>query len=101
MENNNSNNSENVKNTTNVVNAKSNFTNSTKTNVKGNAGFGKTVILPFVSGILGASLIVGTCFSVPAIRNKLMGQNSNSYQSNQARINYNNINTNLVSLSSY
>lgn len=101
MENNNSNNSENVKNTTNVVNAKSNFTNSTKTNVKGNAGFGKTVILPFVSGILGASLIVGTCFSVPAIRNKLMGQNSNSYQSNQASINYNNINTNLVSLSSY
>ena len=101
MENNNSNNSENVKNTTNVVNAKSKFTNSTKTNVKGNAGFGKTVILPFVSGILGASLIVGTCFSVPAIRNKLMGQNSNSYQSNQASINYNNINTNLVSLSSY
>lgn len=101
MENNNSNNSENVKNTTNVVNAKSNFTNSTKTNVKGNAGFGKTVILPFVSGILGASLIVGTCFSVPAIRNKLMGQNSNSYQSNQASIDYNNINTNLVSLSSY
>ena len=101
MENNNSNNSENVKNTTNVVNAKSNFTNSTKTNVKGNAGFGKTVILPFVSGILGASLIVGTCFSVPAIRNKLMGQNSSSYQSNQASINYNNINTNLVSLSSY
>ena len=101
MENNNSINSENVKNTTNVVNAKSNFTNSTKTNVKGNAGFGKTVILPFVSGILGASLIVGTCFSVPAIRNKLMGQNSNSYQSNQASIDYNNINTNLVSLSSY
>lgn len=101
MENNNSNNSENVKNTTNVVNAKSNFTNSTKTNVKGNAGFGKTVILPFVSGILGASLIVGTCFSVPAIRNKLMGQNSSSYQSNQASIDYNNINTNLVSLSSY
>ena len=101
MENNNSNNSENVKNTTNVVNAKSNFTNSTKTNVKGNAGFGKTVILPFVSGILGASLIVGTCFSIPAIRNKLMGQNSSSYQSNQASIDYNNINTNLVSLSSY
>lgn len=101
MENNNSNNSENVKNTTNVVNAKSNFTNSTKTNVKGNAGFGKTIILPFVSGILGASLIVGTCFSVPAIRNKLMSQNSNSYQTNQASIDYNNINTNLVSLSSF
>ena len=101
MENNNSNNSENVKNTTNVVNAKSNFTNSTKTNVKGNAGFGKTVILPFVSGILGASLIVGTCFSIPAIRNKLVGQNSSSCQSNQASIDYNNINTNLVSLSSY
>lgn len=101
MENNNSNNSENVKNTNNVVNAKSNFTNSNKTNVKGTAGFGKTIILPFVSGILGASLIVGTCFSVPAIRNKLMSQNSNSYQTNQASIDYNNINTNLVSLSSF
>lgn len=101
MENNNSNNSENVKNTNNVVNAKSNFTNSKKTSTKGNAGFGKTVILPFVSGILGASLIVGTCFSVPAIRNKLVGQNSSSSQSNQASIDYNNINTNLVSLSNF
>ena len=85
MENNNSNNSENVKNTNNVVNAKSNFTNSKKTSTKGNAGFGKTVILPFV----------------PAIRNKLVGQNSSSSQSNQASIDYNNINTNLVSLSNF
>ena len=97
MENNNSNSSDSAKN---VVNAKSNFTNA-KSNVKGGAGFGKTVILPFVSGILGASLIVGTCFSVPTLRNKLIGEKSNYNQSSQTSIDYNNINTNLVSLSSF
>lgn len=36
--------------------------------------FGKSVFLPFVSGILGASLVVGTCFGVPSIKNKLLGE---------------------------
>ena len=36
------------------------------------SGFASRVIVPFVSGMLGASLVVGTCFGVPTIRNKLM-----------------------------
>ncbi len=36
------------------------------------AGFTKTVLLPFACGILGAGLVVGTCFGVPDIRNNLL-----------------------------
>lgn len=36
------------------------------------SGFGKTVVLPFISGILGATLVIGTCFGVPSIKNKLL-----------------------------
>ena len=34
--------------------------------------FGKTILLPFFSGVIGASLVVGTCFGVPYIKNQLM-----------------------------
>lgn len=65
---------------------------------KGN-GFGKAVLLPFVSGILGASLVVGVCFNVPQVKTRLIGsQPTNNTASN---IDYNNVNTNLVSLSSF
>lgn len=37
------------------------------------AGFGKTVFVPFLSGILGATLVVGACFGVPSIKRKLVG----------------------------
>lgn len=42
--------------------------------------FGKQVIFPFVSGILGATLVVGTCFGVPGIKNKLIGNRSSITQ---------------------
>ena len=35
-------------------------------------GFTKTVLLPFACGILGAGLVVGTCFGIPTIRNNLL-----------------------------
>lgn len=41
-----------------------------------NGGFGKSVFVPFVSGIVGATLVVGTCFGVPSIKNKLIKGNS-------------------------
>ena len=39
-------------------------------------------ISPFVSGVVGASLVVGICFGVPNIKNKLLtaNQNSNHFQ---------------------
>lgn len=34
-------------------------------------GFGKTIFLPFLSGVVGATLVVGTCFGVPSIKEKI------------------------------
>ncbi len=55
-----------------------NFSNDNsfrKSSVKNysSGGFGKSVFVPFISGIVGATLVIGTCFGVPTIKNKLMG----------------------------
>ena len=34
---------------------------STKKNVKSNISFGKNVALPFLCGILGAGIVIGSC----------------------------------------
>lgn len=36
------------------------------------SGFGKSVFVPFLSGIVGATLVLGTCFGVPSIKQKLL-----------------------------
>lgn len=54
--------------------------------------FGKQVFFPFVSGILGATLVVGTCFGVPNIKNKLIGTHSNITQVSSPVLNSVNIN---------
>ena len=94
----NSNNFQNKKNGNKINNS---FKPSNK-NFKDNSkpGFGKSVLVPFISGILGATLVVGTCFNVPAIKKSLIGKSTSTTQSTQS-VNYNNINTNLVSLSSF
>ena len=35
--------------------------------------FGKSFFIPFCSGVLGATLVIGTCFGVPNIRDKVIG----------------------------
>ena len=35
------------------------------------SGFCKSVVLPFCMGILGCSLVLGTCFGVPSVKEKL------------------------------
>ena len=45
---------------------------------KGNSGFGKNVFLPFVSGIVGAALILGICLGVPSIKEKIFDITSSS-----------------------
>ena len=47
---------------------------------KSTSGFGKTVILPFVSGALGCAVVVGTCFGVPSIRSKIFNATPNIQQ---------------------
>lgn len=41
---------------------------------KSGSGFGKTVFVPFLAGIVGASLTVGVCFKIPEVRNFLIGE---------------------------
>ena len=40
---------------------------------KNHSDFGKSVLIPFVSGIVGCSVVIGTCFGVPSIKSKLIG----------------------------
>lgn len=40
------------------------------------AGFGKSVILPFFSGVVGCAVVLGTCFGIPSIRSKILTQNT-------------------------
>ena len=49
---------------------------------KTRVGFGKSVLLPFFSGVVGCAVVVGTCFGVPSIRSQILGSNSNLSGSN-------------------
>ena len=40
--------------------------------------FGKTIVLPFFSGIVGCAVVIGTCFGVPSIKEKLLDTHSTS-----------------------
>ena len=53
-------------------------------------GFGKSVVLPFFSGVVGCALVVGTCFGIPSIKEKLLNTNniSNSTNSNSSNSNH-------------
>lgn len=101
MENNNNNNNF-INTKATVVNSNNNFKSSkpTKDNKKNSAGFGKTVALPFLSGLLGATLAIGICFNVPSIKNNIISKNSGSLGTDSSSsINYNDVDLNLVSLS--
>ena len=39
---------------------------------KSNFSFSRNILVPFLSGVLGASLVLGTFFGVPSIRNKFV-----------------------------
>ena len=45
---------------------------------KSQSGFGKSVLIPFVSGVVGCSVVIGTCFGVPSIKSKLIGNQNTS-----------------------
>ncbi len=60
-----------------------NTTNSKKSKIN-NSGFGKTVLVPFVSGVVGCAVVVGTCFGVPSIRTKLLGSSTPSTSTNSS-----------------
>lgn len=71
-----------------------------KSSVKNsNGGFGKTVVVPFLSGVVGATLVVGTCFGVPTIKSKLLGDYTPSTVTSAATSN--DTSTNLINISDY
>ena len=81
-----------------------NVISSPKSSNKGS--FGKTVAVPFLSGVLGCSLVLGTCFGVPSIKEKLFSGISGSTSapassSSATSLNSGTVNTDLVSLSKY
>ena len=70
-----------------------------RTSYKQSNGFGKTILLPFFSGIAGCALVIGTCFGVPSIKEKIIGEttvNSTIQTSTPSGTT-----TNLISLSNY
>ena len=71
------------------------------TNYKYSTGFGKTVLLPFFSGIIGCGLVIGTCFGVPSIKEKLIGEQSLTTNTTIETSIPSGTTTNFVSLSNY
>lgn len=79
-----------------------NYTEKTSKEKKAKSGFGKTVLVPFVSGVLGATLVVGTCFGVPSIKQNLLGTDTtNSSTVSTSTGTTTNINTTQISLEQY
>ena len=74
--------------------SKSNFNNKPNS-------FGKSVLLPFFSGIVGCSLVIGTCFGVPSIKEKLVGKNSTNSTIQASTSPAEGSTSNLISLSNY
>ena len=70
-----------------------------QTSYKQSNGFGKTILLPFVSGMLGCAVVIGTCFGVPSVKEKIIGETTvNTTVLTSAP---SGTTTNLVSLSNY
>ena len=70
----------NTNNTNNQNNQKFKAIPVTGSTVKRNnsTGFGKSVLLPFFSGVVGCAVVVGTCFGVPSVRTRLIGNTNSS-----------------------
>lgn len=45
---------------------------------KAKIGFGKSILLPFLSGVVGCSVVLGTCFGVPSIRSQILKVTQNT-----------------------
>lgn len=97
-------------NSNEFINAKATQTNSKNNNFKAAkpikekkeknySNFTKTVVLPFLSGVIGATLVIGICFNVPTIKNNIIGTTSKVTRRDNSELDYNNVNLNLTSLS--
>lgn len=83
-----------VKNPTNVKTVK---VKKEKTNL----GFGRGFLVPFIGGVLGCSVVIGTCFGVPSIRDYLLGNSKMSSNNTSSTSNLSTGYVNQNSLSNY
>ena len=74
---------------------------TSKTNFKHSNGFGKSILLPFFSGIVGCTLVIGTCFGVPSIKEKLIGETGSKSTVQTSTSSAEGSTSNLISLSNY
>ena len=72
----------------NVETKKTNFKTVSSSNSyntkRTKTGFGKSVVLPFCSGVIGCAVVIGTCFGVPSVRSKILNTNSNGTINNSS-----------------
>lgn len=68
-------------------------------------GFSRSVLLPFLCGALGTSVVIGTCFGIPQIRNTILNeqpiQNSKTSIQIQTTEHEEDTNNPIISLSDY
>ncbi len=69
-----------------------------KTKIIGN---GKTILLAFIAGALGASLVIGICFGTPNIKNKILGTSISNSSSSINLITSNNSEEKVINISEY
>lgn len=53
---------------------------------KNNFSFGRNILLPFFSGVLGCSIVLGTCFGIPTIKEKIINNNTTSTTQNSKNL---------------
>ena len=46
------------------------------------SGFGKSVLLPFCSGVVGCAIVIGACFGIPSVRSEILNTSSDDILSN-------------------
>ena len=69
---------------------------------KNSFGFKNRVLIPFVSGVLGCSVVIGTCFGVPQIKSKILGTTTTPTSSSTSSFSDTHAGTvDFVSLASY
>lgn len=76
-----------MKETQDTENTYRNITNLNDFNSKQNSSFGKSVLIPFISGALGCSLILGTCFGIPSVKERLIGNSPSTNNSSSSLLN--------------
>lgn len=87
-------------------NTNSKFTTVSSTVQKSNnsskehSGFGKSVLIPFISGVVGCTVVIGTCFGIPSVRTKLLGNQTQISTSNNNSTNSNGL-VQEISLNNY